>query len=326
MTANSLDDQLTKYLTDAHSIEQQALVQMRRAPQIAGDQEIAEAFSRHLPETEMHESLVAQRLQARGASPAALKDFAGKVTGAGFALFAALLPDTPGKLVVHAFSYEHMELAAYELLARVAERASDRETAQAARQIRQQEQEMADRLSNLFDRAVEASLHELPGGDLQKQLDKYLTDAHAIEAQAVKLLSKGQDIAGAASLASAYREHLAETEQHQRLIEQRLTARDSSPSRLKDAALSLGALNWGAFFGAQPDTPAKLAAFSYAFEHLEIAAYELLARVAVRAPDAETQAVAERILAEERSAAALVHSLFDDALEATLHEQGVGVS
>ena len=38
-----------------------------------------------------------------------------------------------------------------------------------------------------------------------------------------------------------------------------LSERGESPSSVKDAALRLGALNWGAFFGAQPDTPAKLA-------------------------------------------------------------------
>ena len=42
----SLDEQLTKYLTDAHAIEEQALVQMKMAPKIAGDPEIATAFER----------------------------------------------------------------------------------------------------------------------------------------------------------------------------------------------------------------------------------------------------------------------------------------
>jgi len=32
MTPSTLDDQLTKYLTDAHSIEQQALAQLKTAP------------------------------------------------------------------------------------------------------------------------------------------------------------------------------------------------------------------------------------------------------------------------------------------------------
>ena len=88
----SLDDQLTKYLTDAHSIEQQALAQMRVAPELAGDPEIASAFSVHLTETEGHERLVRERLEARGASPAKIKDLAGTLTGKGFAAFAKESP------------------------------------------------------------------------------------------------------------------------------------------------------------------------------------------------------------------------------------------
>jgi ferritin-like metal-binding protein YciE len=74
MSPHTLEDQLTKYLTDAHSIEQQALAQMRTAPELAGDPDLSEAFVRHLGETEEHERLVAERLAARGASPAKIKD------------------------------------------------------------------------------------------------------------------------------------------------------------------------------------------------------------------------------------------------------------
>ena len=41
MSASSIDEQVTKYLTDAHSIEEQALVQMERAPAMAGDPGLA---------------------------------------------------------------------------------------------------------------------------------------------------------------------------------------------------------------------------------------------------------------------------------------------
>ncbi|MBV8954680.1 MAG: DUF892 family protein, partial [Solirubrobacterales bacterium] len=246
----SLDEQVTKYLTDAHSIERQALVQMRGAPDIAGDPVIASAFVQHLAETEAHESLVRQRLDARGASPAVLKEIAGAVTGAGFAMFAAVQPDTPGKLVTHAYSYEHMELAAYDLLSRIAERAGDSETVRVARQILTQEQAMADRLASLFDRAVDASLREQKPDDLGEQLNKYLTDAHAIEAQALQLLGRAPKIVGESRLAAAFEEHRAGTETHQRLVEERLQARSAGASTLKDAALRLGALNWGGFFQA----------------------------------------------------------------------------
>jgi ferritin-like metal-binding protein YciE len=320
----SFDEQLNKYLTDAHSIEKQALAQMKAAPKIAGDAAIESAFAEHLTETEAHESLVRARLEERGASPSLVKDSAGTLTGVGFALFAKFNPDTPGKLVNHAYSYEHMELAAYDLLGRIAQRAGDTETAELARRVGQEEQAMAERLAGLFDRAVAASLRDQQPDDLGEQLNSYLTDAHAIEAQAIELLSKGPAIVGQGELATAMEEHLAETHEHQRLIDERLNARGASPSKLKDAALRLGALNWGGFFGAQPDTPAKLAGFAYAFEHLEIGAYELLRRVAERAGDAETVAVAERILHQEREAAQKIHSLFDAAVDAALDAQGVG--
>ena len=50
----------------------------------------------------------------------------------------------------------------------------------------------------------------------------------------------------------------------------------------------------------------------------------MLRRVAERAGDMDTAGVAERILAEERTAAERVRSLFDVALDASLDAQGVG--
>ncbi len=324
MAPDGLQEQLNKYLTDAHSIEQQALAQMVVAPGLADDPEIASAFSTHLGETEEHERLVRERLEARGASPSKLKDIAGTLTGKGFTAFAKAQPDTPGKLVVHAFSYEHMERAAYELLASVAARAGDPETVQAARAIGRQELAMGQRLERCFDRALEAALHALDPDDLQQQLGKYLSDAHAIEAQALQLLDKAPELAGTPDLAAAYEEHHSETQEHQALVAARLKALGGSPSSFKDAALRLGGLNWGVFFQAQPDTPAKLAAFAYAFEHLEIGAYELLRRLAARASDPETEQAAERILAQERAAADKLHALFEQALDASLEPQRVG--
>lgn len=319
----TLDEQLAIYLTDAHAIELQALEQVKRARKVAGDPEIADAFAQHTRETERHEHYVSDRLTALSWAPVPHKDLAGKLTGVGMALFARFQPDTPGKLVAHAYSYERMEMALYDLLGRLAERAGDSETAMTARMIHAEEQAMAERLAGFFDSAVEASLRELTPDDLGKQLNKYLADAHALEAQATQLLKKGPKLAGAKDLAAAFEEHLEETRRHSELIEERLEARDAGPSSLKDAALRLGALNLGMFFKAQPDTPAKLAAFAYAFEHLEVAAYELLRRIAARAQDEDTVSVADQILFEERAAAAKVHARFDQALDASLEEAGV---
>src|SRR5215210_5096110 len=125
MPDRTLDEQLTKYLTDVHSIEVQALAQMKAAPGIAGDERLAAAFREHLDETADHERLVAEELERRGEDSSTLKDVAGRVGGWAMVAFAKLNPDTPGKLTAHAYSYEHMELAAYELLGRVANRAGE---------------------------------------------------------------------------------------------------------------------------------------------------------------------------------------------------------
>ena len=233
-------------------------------------------------------------------------------------LFAKFQPDTPGKLVAHAYSYEHMEVAAYELLRRVAHRAGASETAAAAQEICQEERRMADRVESLFDRAVDASLRDVGRDDLTEQLRKYLADAHAIEMQAIQMLERAPEITEPESLTRIYEEHLHETHGHEERIRSRLEAIGGSTSLLKDAVMRLGALNWGAFFQAQPDTPAKLAGLAYAFEYLEIGGYEQLKRVAERADDHETAGAVERILAEERLGAERIAARWDDALNASL--------
>jgi ferritin-like metal-binding protein YciE len=322
MPADTINDQLVKYLADAHSIEEQALIQMKQAPSIAKDPQIAQAFEQHLAETERHEQLTRERLEALGASPSKFKDLVMKAGGQGFVWFAKSQPDSTGKLVNHGYSYEALEFASYELLLRVAMRAGDHETAHIARLIREDERRMRDRLGELFDASVAASLREVSGDDLEQHLVHYLQDAHALEKQAVSLLSGGPKLVDDEPLAKIMEEHLAETREHQRLVEERLAAHDASPSVVKSTALQLGGLNWGGFFGLHPDTVGKLNAFGYAYEHLEIAGYEQLSRVAERAGDTETVTVARHILAQERAAAEKLAAQFDRTAEESLQAVG----
>src|SRR5690242_4461763 len=222
MSDRTFDEQLPKYLTDVHSIEEQALAQMRLAPRVAGDPEMSRIFSEHLRETAEHERRVREQLESHGAKPSTVKDVAGRAGGWGMILFAKLNPDTPGKLAMHAYSYEHMELAAYELLRRIAERAGDHAVVDLAATIGPEEQTMIDRLAGCWDRAVDASLREKDADDLRKEVVKYLRDAHALEAQAMQMLEAGPKIAEFDALASVFREHLEQTREHQRLVDDRL--------------------------------------------------------------------------------------------------------
>lgn len=73
------------------------------------------------------------------------------------------------------------------------------------------------------------------------------------------------------------------------------------PARVQAAAMRIGALNLGGFFKAESDTPVTIAGFAYALEALE--AGDLLTRIARRAGDERTAALAERVLADARAAA-----------------------
>jgi len=318
-----ISDQLTKYLTDAHSIEVQALAQLRGAPDAAGEPKLAELYREHLTETERHEHRIRSLLEARGAKPSLTKDTVMKLGGKGFLLFAKLQPDTPGKLHAHSLSYEALELSSYELLMLAAERAGEPDVANGAELNARDERAMIERLESTYDNAVDASLKAVGRDDLEELLRKYLADAHAIEEQAIALLERGPKLAGSETLANIYAEHLGETRDHAEAIESRLDELGGDPSTLKDAALRLGALNWGAFFQAHPDTPGKLAAFARAFEHLEIGGYEQLKRVAERAGDEETMRVVEQILVQEREASERIAGAFEEALTASLEHAGV---
>ena len=68
MTPNNFQEQLTKYLTDAHSIEEQALAQMGGARASRETRSSRPPSTQHLTETEEHERLVRERLEARDAA------------------------------------------------------------------------------------------------------------------------------------------------------------------------------------------------------------------------------------------------------------------
>jgi ferritin-like metal-binding protein YciE len=153
----------------------------------------------------------------------------------------------------------------------------------------------------------------MPADDLQEQIVKYLTDVHSTEENAAAQLRTGADAVQDEQLAQVLREHLAETEAHERLVRARLEALDSSPSKLKDVAQKGVAAVGGALSGAAPDTTGKIAIQAFATEHLEIASYRSLRAVAQLAGDTETAALAEQILSQEQAAAQKIDALLEQA-------------
>ncbi|MBV8954992.1 MAG: DUF892 family protein [Solirubrobacterales bacterium] len=161
MASSELQEQLVKYLTDVHSLEQNALSMLATGADQVGDEQLASAFRQHHAETEEHERLTRERLEAHGESPSALKDVAQKGGAMMSGVVAKAAPDTTGKLAIQAYAFEHMEIASYRMLRVVAERAGDQDTVRAASQILEQEQAAAQKLDGLLEQVANYDLQDM---------------------------------------------------------------------------------------------------------------------------------------------------------------------
>lgn len=101
-----------------------------------------------------------ERLEELGESTSTVKDV-GAILGAfGSGLQEMVRADKPGKNARDGFVTENLEIAAYELLERLAQRAGDEETAQVARQNREEEEAMRDFFASSWDRVIDLTLEE----------------------------------------------------------------------------------------------------------------------------------------------------------------------
>ena len=313
MTRVGSSPKLVERLSEVRAIEEQAQIQLRRAAASTGAERLAEVIRAHLIETEEQERCVQERLQVHAIAPSQSRAANGRAGGIGPVTFTATRPDTPAKLAAHAFAFEHLEIAAYELLRCTAEAAGDAATAAIARQVAAEEEQMAERLASCFDAVVDASLEDASSAGLDDLLDRYLADAHAIEKQGLRLLDMAVRIIDDPELRQLFETHLGESEEHEVAIRERLEARGCGPARARDSALRIDGLQLGACFVAQPDTAARLTGFTFAFEQLEVATYELLERGAKRAGDERVLGLSRRILAEERATAKELAGRWDRA-------------
>lgn len=311
-------EQLRHFLSDMYSVELQALAQLEKAPDLAEDTAFAEDLRVHHRETQRQADLVRKRLEAHGGSPSSIKDAIMKLGGKAFLFLAKAQPETPGRLLAHAYSYEAMERAGYDMLIRMAEAAEDPETVRVALAIRDEEREMMSRLERHFDAVAELSHQDTAPEDMPAEICKHVAEAHALESESVNLLEKADNIAATDTLAATYADHAERSREHARRLDQQARRLGGETSGFKDAALAAQGTQWGLFFQAQSDTPAKLAAFAYALDHLQIGGYELLIRTARLGRDEDTARLCEELLRDEREMAQRLESVFDEAVQATL--------
>jgi ferritin-like metal-binding protein YciE len=158
--AEDIEAQLIKHIDEAHAMEQNVLRMIDGMIQTSDDPQVIDKLEQHKTQTQMHAERMRLRLEAHGSTPSMVKQAAGIAQAFAKMPLDMIRGESAGRNARDAFATEHLEIASYELLARVAERAGDEETAQTARDIIRDEQEMADFIRENWDLFTEASLRE----------------------------------------------------------------------------------------------------------------------------------------------------------------------
>jgi ferritin-like metal-binding protein YciE len=124
------------------------------------DPELKELLREHKLETERHADRMERRLNAHGATPSIVRETVGIAQALMKSVLDATRTEKAGRNARDGYATEHLEIASYELLSRIAERAGDEETANAARENLADELAMAKRIEANWDRFAELSLQE----------------------------------------------------------------------------------------------------------------------------------------------------------------------
>ena len=158
--AQQLREKLVDYIEDAHAMEQNVLQMLDSMIATTKDDEIVADLEHHKRETERHEQLLRDRLEAHGRDASLRKETQTIAAALVKGVADQVRGDKAGKNARDGYVTEHMEIAAYQLLERYAQRAGDEDTAAVARQIRRDEEAMAEKIAARWDKFVDLTLSE----------------------------------------------------------------------------------------------------------------------------------------------------------------------
>jgi ferritin-like metal-binding protein YciE len=157
---DQLKTQLVKHIDEAHAMEHNVLRMLDGMISTTDDPEILDALEHHKMQTQGHVDRMRARLDAHDAQPSGVRQMTGVLQALAKMPLDLVRGEKAGRNARDGFATEHMEIASYELLRRIADRAGDEETAAAATEIIAEEKAMADVISSNWDRFAELSLKE----------------------------------------------------------------------------------------------------------------------------------------------------------------------
>jgi ferritin-like metal-binding protein YciE len=158
---------------------------------------------------------------------------------------------------------------------------------------------------------------------LTQKLGDYVEDAHAMESNVLQMLNSMISTTDDQTIRRELEQHKKQTLRHQERLKERLENLGRDTSTRKEAQTLVGALMKGVADQVRGDKAGKNARDGFITEHMEIAAYELLERLAERAGDEQTAKVARMNKRDEESMAKKIASKWDKFIDLTLEEEGI---
>jgi ferritin-like metal-binding protein YciE len=158
--AETIQDKLVAYLQDALAMERNVQAMLGSMRETTPDEKLRLRMERHEQETQNQIERLEGCLDAHGESSSTVKDTAAQLGATMKGVFDRVRGDKAGRNIRDAYIAEHGEIAAYQLLERVATLAGDTRAAEVARTNRAEEEDMARFLDGCWDTAVHESLRE----------------------------------------------------------------------------------------------------------------------------------------------------------------------
>lgn len=136
-----------------------------------------------------------------------------------------------------------------------------------------------------------------------------LRNQHAVENQAIELLERQVGrLENYPAMSDRMRQHIAESQEQARRLENLLSSLGTSHSGVKDTMMSLAGNVAAMMHAPASDEVVKNTFANYAFEHFEIAAYKSLLTLAELAGHSAASSELQRSLREEEAMAEWIDS------------------
>jgi ferritin-like metal-binding protein YciE len=154
------EQQLVKHIDEAYAMEQNVLRMLDGMLSTTDDPQILDLLEHHKVETQNQAQRLKERLEAHGASPSTMREVGGILGALAKLPLDLVRTEKAGRNARDAYATEHLEIASYQLLERIARAVGDEETVAVASMNRGEEEAMAYKLNELWDRFADLSLKE----------------------------------------------------------------------------------------------------------------------------------------------------------------------